>query len=154
MSTHTTSTHESQTGRRRPRRGPSRKAIAKLTMKDVMTEQPITIGRAQTLATAHEMMRDNRCRHLPVLEHGELVGVVTQRDLYFLETIAGVDLTSDKVDDAMSVDCYAVGPDAHLEEVAAEMARHKYGCAVVIERDRVIGIFTATDALRVLGGVM
>lgn len=143
MSTHLQGTHEGH--RKRP--------IGKLTMKDVMTEQPITVGRTQTLSVAHEMMRENHCRHLPVLEHGELVGVVTQRDLYFLETIAGVDLTKDKVDDAMGADCYAVGPDARVTEVAAEMSRHKYGCAVVIERDRVIGIFTATDALRVLGGI-
>jgi acetoin utilization protein AcuB len=142
MATHTPTPHDAH----------RKKPIGRLTMKDVMTEQPITIGRTQSLAVAHEMMRENRCRHLPVLEHGDLVGVVTQRDLYFLETIAGVDLAKDKVDDAMSVDCYAVGPDAHLEHVAAEMSKHKYGCAVVIERDRVIGIFTATDALRVLGG--
>lgn len=131
-----------------------RKGIGRLTMKDVMTAQPITIGRTQSLAIAHEMMRENGCRHLPVLEHGDLVGVVTQRDLYFLETIAGVELAKDKVDDAMSSDCYAVGPDARLDAVAAEMAHHKYGCAVVIERARVIGIFTATDALRVLAGLV
>jgi acetoin utilization protein AcuB len=124
----------------------------RLTMNDVMTPQPITIGRDQPLAVAHAMMREHGCRHLPVLEHGDLVGVVTQRDLYFLETIAGIDLTSDKVDDAMSSDAYAVSPEASLQEVAAEMSAHKYGCAVVMERGRVAGIFTATDALRVLAG--
>lgn len=142
MSTHST-THE--THKRRP--------FSKLTMKDVMTEQPVTVGRQQTLAIAHDMMRQNNCRHLAVLEHGDLVGVLTQRDLYFLETIAGVDMEKDKVDDAMSTDAYAVGPDAPVQEVCAEMSRHKYGCAVVIERDRVIGIFTATDALSVLAGL-
>ena len=124
----------------------------RLAIQDVMTPQPITIGRAESLATAHEMMRLHDCRHLPVLEHGELVGVVTQRDLYLLETIAGVDLTKDNVDDAMVTDAYSVPPDAPLEEVAAQMAAEKYGCAVVIERGRVIGIFTTTDALRVLAG--
>jgi acetoin utilization protein AcuB len=133
---------------------PARKARAKLTMDDVMTPQPITIGRGQVLAVAHQMMRDNHCRHLPVLERGELVGVLSQRDLYFLETIAGVDLRKDKVDDALSPDAYSVAPEATLEEVAATMAENKYGCAVVMERGRVIGIFTATDALRVLGGTL
>jgi acetoin utilization protein AcuB len=122
-----------------------------LTIKDVMTPQPVTIGREQTLAVAHAMMREHRCRHLPVLEHGELVGVISQRDLYFLETLAGVDLVVDRVEEAMSPDAYAVGPDEPIAEVCAYMAKHKYGCAVVIERQRVIGIFTATDALRVLG---
>ena len=122
----------------------------RLAIQDVMTPQPITIGRGESLKTAHEMMRLHGCRHLPVLEHGELVGVVTQRDLYLLETIAGVDLTKDKVDDAMVTDAYSVPPDARLDQVAQQMAKEKYGCAVVIERGRVIGIFTTTDALHIL----
>lgn len=125
-----------------------------IEIEEVMTPQPITIGRAESLATAHELMRANEVRHLPVLEHGELVGVVTQRDLYLLETIAGVDLRVDRVDDAMSHDAYAVQPDAPLDVVTAHMAAHRYGCAVVIERGRVIGIFTASDALRVLAGTL
>ena len=127
---------------------------ADIEIEEVMTPQPVTIGRTETLATAHELMRENEVRHLPVLEHGELVGVVTQRNLYLLETIAGVDLREDSVDDAMSNDAYAVQPDAPLDVVTAHMAAHRYGCAVVIERGRVIGIFTATDALRVLAGTL
>jgi CBS domain-containing protein len=134
---------------RSPRKGVVSRRLA---IQEVMTSQPITIGRGETLATAHELMRENDVRHLPVLEHGELVGVVTQRDLYLLETIAGVDLREDRVDDAMSNDAYAVAPDAPLDEVTAEMVTQRYGCAVVIERGRVIGIFTTTDALRVLAG--
>jgi acetoin utilization protein AcuB len=130
----------------------SRKRIATLEMKDVMTPQPITIGRDQTLETAHAMMRQHHCRHLPVLEHGELVGVISQRDLYFLESLAGVEMERDKVEDAMSQEAYAVTPDARVEEVCARMADEKLGCAVVIERNRVAGIFTATDALRILAG--
>jgi acetoin utilization protein AcuB len=125
-----------------------------LAIQDVMTAQPLTIGREQSLSIAHEMMRKHSCHHLPVLERGELVGVVTQRDLYLLETIAGVDLRKDKVDDAMSNDAYAVAPETPLDEVTAEMAERKYGCAVVIERGRVVGIFTTTDALRVLAGLV
>ena len=124
----------------------------RIVIEALMTPQPVTIGRAESLATAHQLMREHGCRHLPVLEHGELVGVVTQRDLYLLETFAGVDLRADVIDEAMSNDAYAVPPDAPLEDVAASMAANRYGCAVVIECGRVIGIFTATDALRVLAG--
>lgn len=127
-----------------------KKPRSKLTIADVMTPQPLTIGRDQRLATAHKMMTDNGIRHLPVLEHGELVGVVSQRDLYFVETIAGVDKFEDKVDDAMSLDARAFEPDTLLSTVAKEMAKHKLGCAVIVERGRVIGIFTAMDALRIL----
>jgi acetoin utilization protein AcuB len=133
-----------------PQRPAKRKSLARLVMEDVMTAQPTTIGRDQTLETAHRMMREERVRHLPVLEHGQLIGVVSQRDLYFLETIAGVDLREDTVEDAMSVDAYVVKPNDSVVEVATTMAKRKLGCAVVVERDRVVGIFTATDALEVL----
>ncbi|MBX3185845.1 MAG: CBS domain-containing protein [Labilithrix sp.] len=124
-----------------------------ITMQDVMTPQPLTIGRDQTLATAHKMMRDHDVRHLPVLERGRLVGLLSQRDLYFLETIAGVDLEKDTVDDAMSVDAFAVAPGALVAEVAATMATRKLGCAVVIERQRVVGVFTVTDACRMVAEI-
>jgi acetoin utilization protein AcuB len=129
-----------------------RTPAVRIAIKDAMTTHPVTIGRDQTLEVAHQMMREHHVRHLPVLEHGQLVGMLSQRDLYFLETIAGVDLSKDRVDDGMSTDTFAVGPDESLQHVAEVMAERKLGSAVVIERDRVIGIFTGTDALRVLSG--
>ena len=120
------------------------------TVGALMTPQPLTIGRQQSLSTAHRLMRDHHVRHLPVLEHGELIGVVSQRDLYFLETIRGIDLDDDLVEDAMTTDTYAIEPDAPISSVARQMARYRYGCAVVVERGKVIGIFTATDALRLV----
>ena len=118
------------------------------TVGALMTAQPLTIGRQQSLSTAHRLMRDNGVRHLPVLEHGELIGVVSQRDLYFLETIRGVDLDDDLVEDAMTMDTYAVEPGAPIGAVAEHMALHRHDCAVVLERGKVAGIFTASDALR------
>jgi acetoin utilization protein AcuB len=93
------------------------------------------------------MMREHHIRHLPVLERGRLIGIVSQRDLYFLETLQGVDFDVDIVEDAMTQDAYAVGPEEPLEKVARTMAKERLGSAVVVERGRVIGIFTATDAL-------
>ena len=118
-----------------------------------MTPQPVTIGRNETLGMAHRLMRDHHVRHLPVLEHGELVGVVSQRDLFLVESIRGVDIDDDRVEDAMSTDAYAVTPGVPIATVAKTMMRHGYGCAVITERGRVIGIFTVTDALRLVSAL-
>ncbi|CAN5923922.1 hypothetical protein BH11MYX4_BH11MYX4_32890 [soil metagenome] len=126
---------------------------ARWTAGALMSPQPVTIGRHESLATAHRLMTENAVRHLPVLEHGELVGVLSQRDLFLVESIRSVKVDVDTVDDAMSSDTYAVGPDEPIATVAKHMMRKRYGCAVVMERGRVIGIFTVTDALRLVSAL-
>jgi CBS domain-containing protein len=55
------------------------------------------------------------------------------------------------VEDAMTDAVYGVAPETPLEEVAATMAAHKYGAALVLgERGRVVGVFTTVDALHAL----
>lgn len=119
-------------------------------LRKYMTTSPHSIGRAQTLATAHEMMREHQIRHLPVLEGGKLVGLVTVRDLHLIETLRDVDATKVTVEDAMTTDVYAVSPDAPLDEVAAEMAERKYGCTIAMQNEKVVGVFTTVDACRAL----
>ncbi len=115
-----------------------------------MSTSPHSIGRDQTLAKAHAMMREHGFRHLPVLEGGKLVGLVTMRDLHLIETLRDVDVEKVKVEDAMTSEVYAVSPDAPLDEVAAEMAEHKYGCTIVMQNEHVVGVFTTVDACRAL----
>ena len=119
-------------------------------MRDVMTSAPHTIGSDQKLSQAHKLMNDYHLRHLPVLRGGKLVGILSERDLYFLESMAGVDVHIDVIADAMSPEVYTTGPDADVYEVARTMHEHKYGCAVVTKGEKVVGIFTMSDALRQL----
>lgn len=118
---------------------------------DYMTPSPHTIGDDQPLERAHALMREHQIRHLPVLHGGKLVGVVSMGDLHLLETL-GTEITSGvKVEEAMTAEPYVVPPDAPLEDVAREMAHHKYGTAIVSRDGRkVVGIFTTIDALRAL----
>lgn len=113
-----------------------------------MTPSPHTIASDEPLDAAHAAMRNHRLRHLPVLEAGKLVGVLTQRDLYYLETVDGIDPNVDVVADAMTPDVYVAGPNEPIHAVASAMAAHKYGCAVIVDGGKVVGIFTANDALR------
>jgi acetoin utilization protein AcuB len=119
-------------------------------IRNFMTPAPHAIGRDQPLALAHERMRTFNVRHLPVLDGGKLVGILSQRDAFFVETLRDVDPAKVPVEDAMSTDVYVVPPDAPLAEVAAEMAYRKYGCAVIAEGSRIAGIFTTVDALHAL----
>jgi len=119
-----------------------------------MTRSPHTIGHDQTLAAAHRLMREHSIRHLPVLDAGKLVGVLSLRDLHFIETLKDIDQEQVQVSEAMSQDVYTIGPRSSVRKVAAEMAEHKYGCVVAIDKGRVVGIFTVVDALEALSSLL
>ena len=119
-----------------------------------MTRAVHTIGCDQKLAAAHRMMHAHSIRHLPVLDAGKLVGILSLRDLHFIETLQDVDREQVQVSEAMTQDVFAIGPRASVRKVAAEMAEHKYGSAVVIDQGHVVGIFTTVDALKALSSLL
>jgi acetoin utilization protein AcuB len=120
------------------------------TIERFMTKTPHTIGHRQTLAAAHRLMNDHGIRHLPVLDSGKLVGILSQHDLHLIETLRDVKPEEVEVNEAMTPTPFTVSARASLRKVASEMAAHKYGSAVVMEKDRVVGVFTTIDALRAL----
>jgi acetoin utilization protein AcuB len=119
-------------------------------VRDFMSASPHSIGVDQTLELAHSMLRKYKIRHLPVLEAGKLVGVLSQRDLYLVESLDGTAPAKIKVDEAMSPEVFSVTPTTHLVTAVREMVKHRFGCAIVVEKDRAIGVLTTTDALRAL----
>jgi acetoin utilization protein AcuB len=120
------------------------------TIRRYMTVNPHAVSSRHTLAEAHQTMRERGVRHLPVVDDGKLQGVVSQRDLYLLETLRGVDVGRELVEEAMSDEPFVVAPDASLDEVAEAMANSKHGSALVVDGAMLVGIFTSTDALRAL----
>ena len=119
-----------------------------------MTVDPVVITSDCTVREAHRLMRSRKIRHLPVVDGGRLVGLVSQRDLYLLETLQGIDPDEERVEEAMTAEPWTVSPADPLEEVAAAMAEHRYGSAVVLDAGAVVGLFTTVDALRALARVL
>lgn len=124
------------------------------TIQKYMTVLPHTIGADQTLEQAEKMMAKYRVRHLPVLDGGKLVGILTDRDIRLVETFKDVEADKVKVDEAYSPDPYVTSPNASLAEVCAEMAQHKYGCVLIEDNHKLVGIFTWVDALKAMSELM
>lgn len=119
-----------------------------------MTRQPWTIGRDAALVQARALMREHQIRHLPVLDGGKLVGILSERDVYLYERVEELE-TQLAVADAMTLDVYAARCDDALDEIVEKMAEHKYGSVVVMNRrGGVDGIFTTVDGMRVLADVL
>jgi acetoin utilization protein AcuB len=127
------------------------------TIDELMTPCPISIRPDQSLAEAHRLMRSHGIRHLPVLAEDRVIGVVTQGDLRLLESIGEVDIDINAVpvEEAMVEHPYMVWTDTPIAEVLGEMIARRIGSALVVDtasldRGRVVGIFTAVDAMKAL----
>lgn len=117
------------------------------TVDKYMTSAPITIGAEQSLEKASKLMHEHRIRHLPVLKGGQLVGILSDRDIKMVTSLKDVDPTKVLVDEALTSDPFTVSPRAALNEVCEQMAEHKYGSVLVLDNHKLVGIFTWVDAL-------
>jgi acetoin utilization protein AcuB len=118
-----------------------------------MSPLTVSIGVDQCLATASDKMSDNKIRHLPVLDGGRLVGLISERDVDWLASL-GTDPSTVKVSEAMSDIPYVVPPTASAAEVVAHMHDNKLGSALIERDGRPVGIFTTTDALQLCSDVL
>lgn len=124
------------------------------TIDRYMSSILVVIGPSRPLSEALRLMRLHDVRHLPVVQRGKVVSIVTMRDIHLLGTIDSTAPSEILVSEAMVADPYTVEPDATIDGVAREMARRKIGTALVTHGDRLIGLFTKTDALVALAALV
>ena len=129
-----------------------------LRVRDLMTSSVVTVRNDDTVATAYELMLENRFRHLVVLnEDGELVGLLTHRDLLRHALIERAELPVGlqrsilkrlQVEEVMTSEVETAEPGQWLHEAAQRMFENKYGCLPVVEDARLVGILTESDFVR------
>ncbi len=119
-----------------------------------MTTTPHTAEGSVTLAAASKLMQAYGIRHLPVMAGDKLLGVITERDIKFAESFSIVDPEKVTVYGAMTEDLYSVSPETPLDEVVATMAEKKYGSAIIVQNNHVVGVFTTVDACRALSELL
>ena len=128
-------------------------------VRDYMSEKVVSIPLGETMKLAEDIMSLGHIRHLPVVEAGLLVGVVSQRDLLRSSLTTLLEHSdsdremfqeSIKVSEIMTPLARTILPDAPISEAARLMLAHKISCLPVVteERDReMIGLITETDLL-------
>jgi CBS domain-containing protein len=121
-------------------------------IKAVMTAFPHYVERDQPIAKAREMMAEHGIRHLPIVTDGKLVSVVTDRDIRLATGQASGEQLL--VRDVPGRDAYIVELTEPLDVVVLHMARHRIDAALVVKSERLVGIFTMTDACHFLGGLL
>lgn len=117
-----------------------------------MTRNPYAIEADQPVRDAMQRLLSEDIRHLPVLDNGTLVGMLSDRDIRGIAsaTLTGEvgDQLSAPVSDLMTGDPISVGPEADIGEVIDLMIENKVGALPVMAEDKLIGIVSYVDVLR------
>ncbi len=117
-------------------------------IEDWMTLLPYTLSPGDTVEHATKLLREKGVRHLPVVDDGRVVGIISERDLFVASRFANTH--GMKVEILMEPDPYTVARTALLCDVARTMEAKRHGAAIVIDDGHLVGVFTAVDALRAL----
>jgi acetoin utilization protein AcuB len=126
-----------------------------------MTPNPVFATPDATVAEVWDLMRERAIRHVPVLDGGALVGMLSDRDLAHFDmahllTVEGAEKLRYElgipVVKVMSADVVTVGPDAELGEIVDLLIEHRVGAVPVVkpESGELIGIVSYVDVLAAL----
>ena len=127
-----------------------------------MSRKVVSISADDNLRIVSDIMQLGRVRHLPVVQRGVVVGVVSQRDLLHasLSNVMGLPrddqdlfLQGVSISQVMSSPAMTIDPGSTVQEAARIMAERKIGCLPVIEGGTILGIVTETDVLRHFAGL-
>ena len=128
----------------------------KPTLAQVMTPFPHSVTPTDSLDKVKRVMREQKIHHLPVKEDGELAGVVTDRDIYLVQSWSIDDRAAAamKVRDAWVPEPYVVDISTPLEEVLLEIVDRHIGSALITKHGTLAGILTLNDACQAFGEVL
>jgi CBS domain-containing protein len=124
---------------------------------EIMMKAPVTLKSDDILDLANDIIHLGRIRHIPILDNGKVVGVLSQRNLFqsALVTAMGMRpkerkdyLKAIRVRDVMSTPVITVSPDTGVKETARIMMEKKIGCVPVMAKDNLVGLVTENDVLR------
>ena len=127
--------------------------------KDIMTENPVTATELMSVAEALGLLYELDVRHLPVVRGGELVGIISDRDLRGFKgtddetaMAAAENARSETVGHFMNTSPVKADPETSVREVAELMLLHRVGAIPVADADTgdLLGIVSYVDLLRVL----
>jgi len=120
-----------------------------MRIEDVMSKDVKTVAPAESAVHAWERMRAERIHHLVVRQKGEIVGILSERDLGGRN---GASVRRDrKVADLMTRSALTAGPKDSLRNAANQMRGASVGCLPVKEGRRLVGLVTVSDLLELVG---
>ena len=116
-----------------------------MEVRKIMTADPVSVEPDTTLEEIATLMKEQDIGAVPVVEDGELCGIVTDRDIVVRCIAAGQDATECTAEDVMSTEIQSLGPDAPVDEVARLMGDLQIRRLPIVEKNRLVGMVSLGD---------
>jgi predicted transcriptional regulator len=114
-------------------------------VRDVMTEKIISIDCNETIREACELYRNNKIGCLIVTDKGDIVGLVTERDMIERTICMDRDPNRAKIEEIMSTNIKTIDKNERLEKAIGMLKEYKIKKLPVTSNDKLVGIITSTD---------
>lgn len=137
-----------------------------MRVEELMTSNVYTVEPHDLIDRVFFLIHYEKVRHLPVVEKGKVVGMVSDRDMYkalgpksnsnaIEANKSGTELhvIPKKVQNIMRRGIISISPDSLASDAAALMAEHKIGAVPVVQNDKLVGILSSTDILKVFSKI-
>ncbi|MDQ0186214.1 acetoin utilization AcuB family protein [Cytobacillus sp. FSL W7-1323] len=124
-----------------------------MIVEEMMKKEIFTLTENHLIADALQLMRDQKIRHLPIIdEANHLIGLVTDRDIRdatpsILDTVQLKEGLSQPIKRIMKTDIISGHPLDFVEDIAATLYEHRIGCMPILNDNQLVGIVTQTDLL-------
>ena len=131
-------------------------------VREIMMGSPVTLKPDDTLDLANDIISLGRFRHIPVVENGKLIGIISERDLMGAAAVRIFGLKQKSksallkcvlIKDIMKKHVVTVEPDTPIKDAAHLMADKKIGCVPVLSEGALVGLVTTTGVLRYVEGL-
>lgn len=139
-----------QSGRDYPGNGRNRQNLNTVAAHKVMTRDVATVYPNDSVQFAARIMRDEDCGALPVVNRrGQLIGMITDRDITVRLVAEGYDTAHELVKDCMTDEAFACHAEESVRDCMSVMSRHQIRRLPIIDdHDRVVGIVSQADLAR------
>lgn len=133
-----------------------------MRVRDIMTENPLTVDSETSIVDAKKIMKENNIRRLPVVDKGKLVGMVTQRMILEASPSPATSLSIHelhyliskmKVKEIMVKNPITISPDTTFEEALLLGQEKRIGAFPVVDKEKLVGITTESDLVRFIASI-
>lgn len=132
----------------------------RIPVSTIMTTNLVSLKVNDSLEHAERLFKENKIRHIPVVEGERIIGMLSLTDLLRISFADGAfDDENDietlvynmfTIPQVMVKNVHSVSPDTTVKEVAETLAKEEYHALPVVEDEKLVGIVTTTDLINYL----